>query len=82
MDISFDGRILVALYNAAVEKGVSGGFRISELMPEGCTLLDARMAATRLLSEGYIEIPQEMSAAPIVYFTEKGCKRVQELLMM
>lgn len=79
MDISFDDRILVVLYNAAVEKGVSGGFRISELMPEGYTLLDARMAATRLLSKGHIEIPQGMTAAPIVYITEKGCKRAQEL---
>lgn len=78
--MTFDEEILVALYNVALENGASGGYRISQLMPEGCTLLDAREVATRLLSQEYIEMPQGMSAGPIVYITEKGCSKAQSLL--
>ena len=49
-------------------------------MPEECNYLDARNVATRLLSQGYIAIPQGMSASPIVYITEKGRQRAQSLL--
>ncbi len=78
--MSFDDKILVALYNVAVKNGEPGGYRISQLIPEGCTLLDAREAATRLQSQGYITIPQGMAASPIVYITDKGCMRAQSLL--
>ena len=80
MELTFDDRILVALYNVAVENGFSYGYRISQLMPEGSTLLDAQAATTRLLAQGYIDMPQKMAAGPIVYITEKGCKRAQLLL--
>lgn len=78
--MTFDERVLLALYDIAVKNGAPGGFRISGLMPDGCTLLDARKSATRLLSEGYIEIPQGMTAGPVVYITEKGFKKAQSLL--
>ncbi len=78
--MTFDDEILCALYKVAVESNASGGYRLSQLMPEGCTLLDARAAATRLLSQGYIEMPQGMTAGPMVYITEKGCERAQLLM--
>ena len=78
--MAIDEEILVALYYAAIKNGVPGGFRISEFMPEECNYLDARNVATRLLSQGYIAIPQGMSASPIVYITEKGRQRAQSLL--
>ena len=80
MDMTFDDRVLVALYNVAVENNAPGGYRISQLMPEGCTLLDAREAAIRLESQGYITIPQGMAASPIVYITDMGCRRAQSLI--
>ena len=80
MEISFDDKILVALFNAAIDNVAPGGYRISQLMPEGSTLLDAREAASRLQSQGYITMPQGMSAGPIVYITETGYKRAQSLL--
>lgn len=49
-------------------------------MPAGSTLHDVREVATRLLSKGYIEMPQGMAAGPIVYITEKGCERAQSLI--
>lgn len=78
--MNFDDIILVKLYTVAAENDTPGGYRLSQLMPEGSTLLDARAAATRLQSQGYITIPQRMAAGPIVYITEKGCKRAQSLL--
>ena len=80
MEMTIDDKILVALYTVAIANVAPGGYRISELMPDGCTLHDARTSATRLLSEGYIEIPQGMTAGPVVYITEKGSKRAQYLL--
>lgn len=80
MAMNFDDIILVKLYTIAVENGTLGGYRLSQLMPEGCTLFDARAAAARLQSQGYITMPQGMAAGPIVYITGKGCKRVQSLL--
>lgn len=80
MAMTFDDEILVALYYATLENEVSGGFKISEFLPEDYSLLDARNVAARLLSHGYIKIPQGMAASPIVYITEEGCKRAQSLL--
>ena len=78
--MTFDEEILVALYYAAIKNGAPGGFKISDFLPEGYTLLDARNVAARLLSQGYITIPQGMAASPIVYITDMGCKRAQSLL--
>ena len=80
MDMTLDDRVLVALYNAAIENNAPGGYRISQLMPEECSLFDAREVATRLQSQGYITIPQGMAASPIVYITDMGCRRAQSLL--
>lgn len=80
--MSFDDRILIELYHVAVENNAAGGYKLSQLMPEDSTLFDAREAAIRLLSLGYIEMPQGMAASPMVYITEKGCKRAQSLLAM
>lgn len=82
MELSFDEKILVALYRVAVENGEPGGYRISQFMPEGSNQYDARLAAERLISEGYITMPQKMCASPIVYITEKGFERAQELMML
>lgn len=77
--MSFDEKILVALYYATVENGI-GGYRISKLMPQGSTLLEAREAAKRLEFQGYISMPQQMSAGPIIYIINKGCMKAQSLL--
>ena len=78
--MNYDDRILVALYNAAVANNAYGGYRLSQLMPEGSTLQDARAAAARLLSKGYIEMPQGMAAGPMVYITDEGCRKAQSLI--
>ena len=77
--MTLDEEILVALYYAAIKNGAPGGFKISDFLPEGYTFLDARNVAARLLSYGYIKIPQGMVASLIVYITEEGCKRAQSL---
>lgn len=78
--MTFAEKILLALYNVSKDKG-PGGYRISELMPEGGTLMDARDAARRLMQQGYITIPQGLSAGPIIFITEEGCEKAQQLLM-
>lgn len=79
MEVSFDEKILVALYYATVENGI-GGYRISQIVPVGSTLLEAREAAKRLECQGYISMPQSMSAGPIIYITKEGCSKAQSLL--
>ncbi len=78
--MTLDEEILIELYYAALENKASGGFKISDLLPEECDYQDARDVASRLFSQGYIEIPQGMAASPIVYITEKGFKKAQSLL--
>ena len=79
MELTLDEKVLVALYNATVKKGY-GGYRISDLMPEGSTSLVARGVATRLQDQGYISIPQKMSASPIIFITDEGYKKAQSLM--
>lgn len=47
MSITIDDKILVTIFNVAVENEASDGYRISQFMPEGCNLYDARAAAKR-----------------------------------